>query len=175
MDTEIQFCVIFTSQYFPFNTVFSFNVKIILSPEAIQNEKWTRFSQWVIVCQSLSYSSNILFIWVFFDLIDFKQYIIISCQKYQFSSVVFDPLQPHGLQHARFPVHHQLQGLPYSSDGKESASCAGDLGSNPGSGRSPGEGNGNPLQYSCLENPMDKGVCRATVHRFTKSWTHLSD
>ena len=46
-------------------------------------------------------------------------------------------------------------GFPRSSFGKASASNAGDLGSTPGSGRSPGKGNGNPLQYSCLENPMD--------------------
>ena len=46
-------------------------------------------------------------------------------------------------------------GFPHSSVSKESASSAGDLGSIPGSGRSPGEGNGSPLQYSCLENPMD--------------------
>ena len=56
------------------------------------------------------------------------------------------------------------KGFPCSSVGKESACNAGDLGSIPGSGRSPGEGNGNPLQYSCLENPMDKGVWQATVH-----------
>ena len=49
-------------------------------------------------------------------------------------------------------------GLPGGSDGKESACNVGDMGSIPGSGRSPGEGNGNPLQYSCLENPMDKGT-----------------
>ena len=53
---------------------------------------------------------------------------------------------------------------PPSSVGKESACNAGDLGSSPGSRRSPGEGNGNPLQFSCLENPMDKGAWRATVH-----------
>ena len=52
---------------------------------------------------------------------------------------------------------------------------AGDLASIPGLGRSPGEGNGNPLQYSCLGNPMDRGAWRATVHGVTKSWTHLSD
>ena len=52
---------------------------------------------------------------------------------------------------------------------------AGDLGSIPGSGRSPGEGNGNPLQYSCLENPMDRGACSFTVHGAAKSWTRLSD
>ena len=55
-------------------------------------------------------------------------------------------------------------GFPGDSDGKESAGNAGDLGLIPGSGRSPGEGNGNPLQYSCLENPMDRGAWRATVH-----------
>ena len=43
----------------------------------------------------------------------------------------------------------------------------------PGSGRSPGEGIGNPLQYSCLENPMDRGAWQATVHRVAKSWTQL--
>ena len=58
---------------------------------------------------------------------------------------------------------------------QESACNAGDLGSIPGSGRSPGEGNGNPLQYSCLENPMDRGTWWATVHGVTKSWTQLSD
>ena len=45
----------------------------------------------------------------------------------------------------------------------------------PGSGRSPGVGNGNLLQYSCLENPMDRGTWRATVHGGTKNWTQLSD
>ena len=55
-------------------------------------------------------------------------------------------------------------GFPGGADGKQSARNAGDLGSIPGSGRSPGEGNGNPLQYSCLENPMDRGAWWATVH-----------
>ena len=50
-----------------------------------------------------------------------------------------------------------------------------DVGSVPGSGRSPGKGNGNPLQYSCLENPMDRGAWRATVHGVAKSQTQLSD
>ena len=61
------------------------------------------------------------------------------------------------------------------SDGKASAYNAGDLGSIPGSGRSPGEGNGSPLQYSCLENPMDGGAWWTTVHRVAKSQTWLSD
>ena len=53
--------------------------------------------------------------------------------------------------------------FPGGSDGKVSAYNVGDLGSIPGSGRSPGEGNGNPLQYSCLENPMDGGAWWAIV------------
>ena len=60
-------------------------------------------------------------------------------------------------------------GFPGGSDGKESACSAGDLGSIPGSGRSPGEGNDYPLQYSCLENPMDRGAWWATVHGVTES------
>ena len=59
-------------------------------------------------------------------------------------------------------------GFPGGSDGKESACNLGDLSSIPGSGRSPGEKNGNPLQYSCLENPMDEGDTWATVHGFTE-------
>ena len=66
-------------------------------------------------------------------------------------------------------------GVPCSSAGKESACNAGDLGLIHGLGRYPGEGNGNPLQYSCLENPMDKGTWWATVHGVTKSWTWLSE
>ena len=59
------------------------------------------------------------------------------------------------------------------SDGKESACKVGDPGSIPGLGRAPGEGNGNPLYYSCLENSMNRGAWRATVHGVTKSWTRL--
>ena len=54
--------------------------------------------------------------------------------------------------------------FPGGSDGKASACNAGDLGSIPGLGRSPGEGNGSPLQYPCLENLMDRGAWQATVH-----------
>ena len=63
--------------------------------------------------------------------------------------------------------------LPGGSNGKASAYNAGDLGSIPGSGRSPGEGNGNPIQYSCLENPMDGGAWWATVHGVAQSWLCL--
>ena len=78
------------------------------------------------------------------------------------------------------PVWNQIQkggrkrGFPGDSDGKESACNVRDLGSNPGSRRPP-EGNGNLLQQSCLENPMDKGVLWATVYEVAKSQTQLSD
>ena len=55
-------------------------------------------------------------------------------------------------------------GFPHGAVSKESACNTGDPGSIPGSGRCPGEGFGNPLEYSCLENPMDRGARRATVH-----------
>ena len=62
-----------------------------------------------------------------------------------------------------------------SSDGKESASSVGNLGSIPASGRFPREGNGNPLQYSCPENTMDRGTWWAIVHGVAKSGTQLSN
>ena len=71
------------------------------------------------------------------------------------------------------PKYTWNEGFPGGSDGKESACSAGDPGSTPGSGRTPQERNGCPLQYSCLENPMDRGAQRATVHRVAKSQTWL--
>ena len=71
----------------------------------------------------------------------------------------------------------QYSAVPGGSDGKASVYNVGDLGSIPGLGRFPGEGNGNPLQYSCLENPMDGGawfrrsLVQATVYGVAKSWT----
>ena len=69
-------------------------------------------------------------------------------------------------------IHPLLWG---GSDGKESACNAGDLGSVPGLGKSPGERNGCPLPYSWLENSMDRGAWSAMVHGVTKSWPGLSD
>ena len=66
-------------------------------------------------------------------------------------------------------------GFPSGSDGKEYACNAGDSSSIPGSGRSPGEGNGYPLLYSCLENAMDRGAWQAAVRGVTKSQTRLSN
>ena len=68
-----------------------------------------------------------------------------------------------------------MNDFPGGSDGKASAYDAGDPGSIPGWGTSPEEGNGNPLQYSCLENPMDGGSWWAIVHGVARSWTQLSD
>ena len=66
-------------------------------------------------------------------------------------------------------------GLPWWLSGKESTCYAGDADLIPGLGRLPGEGNSNPLQYSCLGNPMDRRAWRATVHRVKKSWARLSN
>ena len=66
---------------------------------------------------------------------------------------------------------YQSGDFPGGSDSKASVYNEGDLGSIPGLGRSPGEGNDNPLQYYCLENPMDRGAWQATVHGVAMSWT----
>ena len=72
-------------------------------------------------------------------------------------------------------VSSNIKGFPCSSVGKESACNAGDPGLIPGLGRSPGEGNGNPLRYSFLENLMDTGAWRAAAHGVAKSQARLSD
>ena len=69
----------------------------------------------------------------------------------------------------------KISGFSGGSDGKESACNALDPGSITGLGRSPGEGNGNSLQYSCVENPMDRGAWQAAVHGVAKSWTLLNN
>ena len=73
------------------------------------------------------------------------------------------------INHKNTRVYFLQPGFPSGLDGTDSASNAGDLGSIPGSGRSPGGGHGNPLQSSCLENPMDRGVWQVAVHRVAKS------
>ena len=72
-----------------------------------------------------------------------------------------------------FLQKYKPTGFPDGSAGKESTCNARDTSSFPGSGRSPGDGNGNPFQCSCLGNPMDRGVWWATVHGVAKSWTQL--
>ena len=91
-------------------------------------------------------------------------------------TVCFSCLQSHESRcQLQIGTCHLPLDFPGSSDGKESACNAGDPGSVPGSGRSTGEGNGNLLQYSCMENPMDRGAWWATVHAVAKSWTRLSN
>ena len=79
------------------------------------------------------------------------------------------PLPPPSIRTLMIPL-----GCPGGSDSKESACKAGDAGSIPGWERSPGEGSGNPLQCSCLENSKDRRARRAAVHGVTQSWTRLS-
>ena len=74
-----------------------------------------------------------------------------------------------------FLTEPQLIYIPGGSDGKESACNAGDPGSIPGPGRSPGEGNGKPLQYSCLENSLDRGTWQTTVHGVAKIQKRLGE
>ena len=81
------------------------------------------------------------------------------------------PLHPTTPCLNNIPLHAFLN----SSDGKETACNSGDKGWIPGLGRYPGEGNGKPLQYACLENSMDRGAWRATVHGVAKSQTRLSN
>ena len=81
--------------------------------------------------------------------------------------IVFSDIYPS----MEFLGHMVVLGFPGGSNGKESACSEGDLGLIPGSGSSPGEGNGNPLHYSCLENSMDRGAWWATVHGVAKSQT----
>ena len=83
-------------------------------------------------------------------------------------SVVLAP----SLEMGQALTEHPMR-LPRLLSGKESACLTERTGSILGSGRSPEEGNGNPFQYSCLENPMDRGACWATIHGVTKSWTRL--
>ena len=90
---------------------------------------------------------------------------------------------PHSLLHVtclnydlgKKKINYDLRGFPGGTDSKESACSEEDPGSIPGSGRSPGEGNGSPLQYFCLEDPIDRGAWRATIHGITKSQTQLRD
>ena len=79
-----------------------------------------------------------------------------------------DPLEKGRATHSTIS-----RGFPGGSNDKESGSNAGDLGSIPGLGRPPGGGHGNPLQYSCLDNSMDREAWRAIVHSVTKGWTQL--
>ena len=81
----------------------------------------------------------------------------------------------HRVGHDWVTSTHTHMGFFGGLDSKESTCSAGDWGSIPSSGRSPGEANGNPLLYSCLENPMDSGAWRAVAHGVAKIWTWLNN
>ena len=82
--------------------------------------------------------------------------------------------KPNQFHYMTLPCEETQQGIPSGSECKESACNAENSGSIPRSGRSPGEGNGYPFQYSCLENPMDREAWWTTVHGVTKSQTRLN-
>ena len=97
--------------------------------------------------------------------VPFQVHMIVGRVKF----FVAPRMRPH------FPAGYQIGGLPWWLIGKEFACSAGGVGSIPGLGRPPGEGNGYALQNSCQENPMDREAWQATVHRITNSQTQLSD
>ena len=113
----------------------------------------------------------LIFIWLYGNLVGACRILVVAhglCGPAACRILLLQGSNPH-------PLHW---GFPGGSDGKESACNLGDPGSIPGSGRSPGDGNGNPLQYSHLENPMDGGGWCAmafTVRGVAKSQTQLSD
>ena len=92
----------------------------------------------------------------------------LASKHLKFYSEYLSPLQT-------FRLWFSSSDFPGGSDSKASVYNVGDPGLSPGLGRSPGEGNGNPLQYSCLENAMDRGAWKATVYGVAKSRTRLSD
>ena len=125
-----------------------------------------------LVCLTFSISYSVLP----FHLVDVFQFLQLF--------IFFDVLSQAFIKHSRkafvyihiyIYIYIYIRGFPSGSDGKASACNVGDPGSIPGLGRSPGEGNDNPLQYSHLENSMDGGACWATVHGVAKSQTWLSD
>ena len=87
--------------------------------------------------------------------------------------VSFEPMIEYDFTREYILIFAEGSVFPGGSEVKASACNAGDLGSIPGSGRAPGEGNGNPLQYSCLENPMDGGAWWAAVYGVAQNWTRL--
>ena len=105
------------------------------------------------------------------EIIIFCCYCCIFAFVYLCVFCVFVYTHTHTHKHTHIYIYNIYKGFPGGSDGKDSACNAGDQGLNPGSGRSPGEGNGDPLLYSCLENPMDRVIWWATVHGIAKSQT----
>ena len=129
---------------------------------------WFDFWLCHLLAVSLGKSFNLPGVWAF--LVAQMVRIHLQCRRPWFESSVGNI----PWRRDRLPTQ-VFMGFPGGSDSKESAWNAGDLGSIPQLGRSPGEKNGYPLQYSCLENPMDRGARRAIVTGITQSQTRLSD
>ena len=142
----------------------------VFSSESVLCIMWPKYWSFSFsISSSNEYSQLISFRIDWFDLVAIQGTFQHLFQHHSSKASIF--------QHSAFfmvQLSHPL-GFPGGSEVKASASNAGDPGLIPGSGRSPGEGNGNPLQYSCLENPMDRGAWQATVHGVTKSQAQLSD
>ena len=112
------------------------------------------------------------------ELVKPSNYLVLCCPLLLLPSILssISVFFNESFLHIRLPNYWSFSfSFPGGSEVKASACNVGDPGSIPGSGRSPGEGNSNPLQYSCLENPMDGGGWWATVHGVAKSRTRLSD
>ena len=133
----------------------------VFSNESVLRIRWPKFWSFSFsISPSNEYSGLISFRMDWLDLLAVQGTLNSLLQRHSSKASI--------LQCSAFFIVHLFPGGP---DGKASACNAGDLGSISGSGRSPGEGNGNPLQYSCLENSMDEGAWWAAVHRVTKRLT----
>ena len=99
----------------------------------------------------------------------------LSCDIPMFPVPILSSPSSKKLLYPQFGFSKIIKVFSGGSGGKESSCQAGDMGSIPGLGRSLGEGNGYPLQYSCLENSMDRGAWRTMAHGVTKSWSWLSN
>ena len=115
------------------------------------------------VCKGYMYESEGLATWTVNSILEYNR-------RNNYTLEVWENVQDDD-----FWTWEYILGFPGGLHGKESVSNTGDLGSIPGFGSSPGEGNGNPLQYSCLENSKDREASWVTVHGVAKSQTRLSD
>ena len=125
----------------------------------------------LLVMSFLNFFLKAFLLHLYFGILYFDRYIILRKHYFYWDTAVIFTLTLYMcLSTVLLWCRH-----PCSSNGKESACNAGDPGLIPESGRSSGKGNGNPLQYFCLENPIDREAWRATVRGFAKSWTRLNN
>ena len=139
------------------------------APDSSAEELYQTFKEqlsWTLLEHRNRRKSSKFFLWSGHS-IDTK-----TCQRKQHTHTSNTSTLDTSLIYLKKKILKTIFGFPRGSDGKESACYAG---STPGLGRSPGEGNGYPLQCSCLENSMDRGAWWAAVHGVTKSWTWLSN